>query len=424
MKVKSGLPGLRKALYYVVALMLIIWLLFITNIIILVVVALRYHEDMPEYVEGGEVMDALTLTENGYELSVPMQEALTKTQQWAMLLDENGKVIWSCRKPAEIKESYTQSEIARMSKWYLEDYPVYLRVWDERIMVVGVPKFSMWKYNIEFPISWIDYMKDVWLWIVLVDFSLVLMSAFFFTRKWSESREQVRIEWISGISHDIRTPLSMVMGYSDVLQNSENLSAEEKRQMEVIRHQSIVMKELVEDLNLTSRLEYSMQALRVEKLRPAVVLREVAAAFLSDVNEKEADIDLVVSGQAEELWIEADRQLLIRAFRNLLNNSLQHGEQQTMKLVTLRMWKERRWCCISFADNGVGYPQELLRQLHSRKQKKAMQNIGGLHIVQKIVLAHGGRIHFENNKQGGSFCGIRFRTCEPENNDKKQYKSK
>lgn len=409
MKIRSGLPGIRKALYFALALMLVIWLMFIGNIILFVVVAIQYHEEMPEYVEGGEVMEALTVTQNGYELSASMQEALTKMQQWAMLLDENGKVVWSYRKPVEIKESFTMSEIARMSKWYLEDYPVYLRVWEDRIMVVGVPKFSMWKYNIEFPISWIDYMKSVWIWIVLFEFVLVLLSVFFFTRKWSKNREQVRMEWISGISHDIRTPMSMVMGYSDALLSSANLSAEEKRQMEVIKHQSIVMKELVEDLNLTSRLEYSMQALRVEKLRPAAVLREVAAAFLSDVNEEEADIDMVVSGQAEELWVRADRQLLIRAFRNLLNNSLQHGQQQTATVITLRMWKEGGWCCISFADNGVGYSQDLLRRLYNRKKKKVSQHIGGLNIVQKIVLAHGGRIRFENNKQGSSFCEIRLR---------------
>lgn len=409
MKIRSGLPGIRKALYFALALMLVIWLMFIGNIILFVVVAIQYHEDMPEYVEGGEVMEALTVTQNGYELSASMQEALTKMQQWAMLLDENGKVVWSYRKPVEIKESFTMSEIARMSKWYLEDYPVYLRVWEDRIMVVGVPKFSMWKYNIEFPISWIDYMKSVWIWIVLFEFVLVLLSVFFFTRKWSKNREQVRMEWISGISHDIRTPMSMVMGYSDALLSSANLSAEEKRQMEVIKHQSIVMKELVEDLNLTSRLEYSMQALRVEKLRPAAVLREVAAAFLSDVNEEEADIDMVVSGQAEELWVRADRQLLIRAFRNLLNNSLQHGQQQTATVITLRMWKEGGWCCIGFADNGGGYSQDLLRRLHNRKKKKVSQHIGGLNIVQKIVLAHGGKIRFENNKQGSSFCEIRLR---------------
>lgn len=62
-----------------------------------------------------------------------------------MLFDESGNVIWSYGKPEELKEDYSRSEIARMSKWYLNDYPVYLRVWDDKIMIVGIPKGSIWK---------------------------------------------------------------------------------------------------------------------------------------------------------------------------------------------------------------------------------------------------------------------------------------
>lgn len=337
-----------------------------------------------------------------------MQAELAGKNQWAMLLDENGNAVWSYRKPEEIKESYSRSEIARMSKWYLEDYPVYLRVWDERILVLGIPKHSMWKYNMEFPLAWIDFMSSVWFWIVLSDFLLVLTLAFFFVKRQMKNREQARIEWIAGISHDIRTPLSMVIGYSDALCGSGNLTEEERRQMALIRHQSMVMKELVEDLNLTSRLEYSMQALRVEKMRPAAVLREAAAAFLSDAAEGKLEIEAEISEQAEELWIEADRKLLVRALRNLFNNSIQHGEQGEVTVISLHMWKEKRWCCISFSDNGVGYSQEVLNQLQSRKKEKAEPKIRGLGIVRKIVLAHDGKIRFENNREGGCFCTMKF----------------
>ncbi|MDE6846472.1 MAG: HAMP domain-containing histidine kinase [Lachnospiraceae bacterium] len=409
MEIRRNLTGMHKTFYYAMAIILIAGLMLMVNVIILLTIAIQYHRDMPEYVQGGEVMEELTLTEEGYELSDAVQVKMEELDQWAILLNEDGKVIWSYRKPVEIKESYSQSDIARMSRYYLKDYPVYLRVWDDRIMVVGLPKYSMWKYNMEFPIPWMEYVKEVWFWIVLFDFLLILVLSFFFTRRWSKNREQVRIEWIAGISHDIRTPLSMVMGYSDTLQNSENLSAEEQRQMAVIRHQSIVMKELVEDLNLTSRLEYSMQALRMEKVRPAVVLREVAAAFLSDAKEGELEIDVDISGQSEEIWIKADRNLLVRALRNLFHNSLQHSEQRETMVITLRMWKEGRWCFISFSDNGVGYSPEVLHQMHNQKKKRVMQNIRGLGIVQKVVMAHGGKIHFENNGQGGGFCEMKFR---------------
>ena len=411
MRIKRNLLGVHRISYYMITFLMIAGLMLMVNVILFVIVAVRCHEETPEYVYGGEVMDELVLTEDGYKLSDAMKIQMEELDQWAILLNENGKVIWSYRKPAEIKESYSISEIARMCRWYLKDYPVYLRVWDDRIMVVGRPKHSTWRYNIEFPVSWIKYIQEVWIWLVLFDFLMVLFLAFFFTRRWSRNREQVRIEWISGISHDIRTPLSMVMGYSDALQGSENLSTEERRQIAVIRHQSMIMKELIEDLNLTSRLEYSMQALRVEKVRPAVLLREVAAAFLSDAGEGELEIALEISPQAEEVSVKADRKLLVRAFRNLFHNSLQHSEQNETIQITIHMWQEGRWCYISFSDNGIGYPPEVLDRLRDKRKKRAAQNIRGLGIVQKIVLAHKGKIRFENNRQGGSFCEICLRTC-------------
>lgn len=412
MRIKNRRPGVRTVMYYVTAFMWTIMLTLIINLILLFMLLLRYHQYNPEYMYGGMIMEELTLTEGGYELSETMQQRLTELNQWAMLLDENGEVIWSFRKPEEIKDSYSRSDIANMCRWYLKDYPVYLRVWDDKIMVVARPKNSMWKYNIESPVAWIQYMLRIGVWIVVLDFLGILILMAFLLRRGAKNREQARIEWIAGISHDIRTPLSMVMGYADMLESDEALSEEGRREAAVIRHQSIVMKELIEDLNLTSRLEYSMQPLRVEKIRPTAVVRGVAAAFLSDAKDGELEIDVDISDRAEEIWIKADQKLLIRALRNLFHNSLQHGKKGKTMLIRLHIWQERKWCCVSFADNGTGYSGEVLRGLQGGRKKRAGQNIRGLGIVQKIVLAHGGRIRFRNNAEGGSYCEMRFRTAE------------
>lgn len=409
MRIRNRRPGVRTVMYYAKAFMWTIVLTLIINFILLFVLLLRYHQFNPDYMYGGMVMGELTLTEEGYELSDLMQERLTKLDQWAMLLDENGDVIWSFRKPPEIKGSYSNSEIAAMCRWYLNDYPVYLRVWEDKIMVVARPKDSMWKYNVELPVAWIKYIMRIGGWIIVFDFLGILVLAAFLLRRGAKNREQARIEWIAGISHDIRTPLSMVMGYADMLESNGTLTEEERREAAVIRHQSMVMKELIEDLNLTSRLEYSMQPLRMEKVRPTAVVREVAAAFLSDARDDELEIDVDISGHAEEVWIRADQKLLIRALRNLFHNSLQHGRKGKIMLIRLHVWQERKWCCISFADNGIGYSEEVLRGLRSGRKKRAEQNIRGLGIVQKIVLAHGGRILFRNNAEGGSYCEMRFR---------------
>ena len=406
---KKSVTGIRIFSYSVFTFVIIAGLTLAVNITFFILLALQYHQVMPKYIKGEEVIEELTLTQDGYRLSDRMGSQLDEKGQWAMLLDETGRVVWSHGRPEEIGDSYTVSDIARMSRWYLEDYPVYMRVWEDSVMVVAIPRNSMWKYNLEFPISWIEYFKRIWYWMLLFDFLWILTLAVVFTRRWSKSREQARIEWIAGISHDTRTPLAVALGYADALESGGRLSGEERQKAAVIRHQCMVMKELIEDLNLTSRLEYSMQALRMEEVHPAAVLREVAAAFLDDAGEGTLEIEMDLDRQAEGIVLMADRQLLVRALRNLFHNSLRHSEQTDTTVIRLGLREEKRFCRILFADNGIGYSDEMLRQLNGRKSRQPTPKYTGLGIVCRIVQARGGQTVFGNGAQGGSFCEMRFR---------------
>ena len=381
----------------------------ILNIVFLISAAVVYVNTDSSYINGGRVMEALHLTKSGYELAEELAEEFAQKEQWAMLLDENGRVIWSIRKPEELEEGYSRSEIARMSKWYLKGYPVQMRAWDDRIMVVGMQKETMWKYNIEFSISWMDFLKRTILACLFINFIWIVALAFLFTKRFTRNRERARIEWIAGISHDIRTPLSVVMGYADTLEHSEGLAEEARQQAAVIRHQSMVMKELIADLNLTSQLEYSMQALRKEKVRPAEIIRGVAVSFLNDSMPGELGIDVQIAPSAEQLCVNADRQLFVRVFRNLINNSVKHSGKSGSVEIRISMWQEKKKCDIRLEDNGVGYSEEVLRRLRSRKKDSPGENIRGLEIVKKIILAHGGKIRFGNGEEGGGYCMIALR---------------
>lgn len=393
-------------LYGVLTVLGIVFLTGVLNIIFLISAAVAYVNMDSSYIQGGKVMEALTPTESGYELDGKMAEEFERQDQWAMLLDQTGQVIWSIRKPEELEDQYTQSDIARMSKWYLKGYPVQMRAWDDRIMIVGMQKEMMWKYNIEFSISWMDIVKRTFWVFFFINFVWIVVLAFIFTRRFTKKRERARIEWIAGISHDIRTPLSMVMGYSDTLEHAEELPEEARQQAAVIRHQSVVMKELISDLNLTSQLEYSMQTLRKEETRPAEIVRAVAASFLNDAM---LEIEMEIDESGEQMVVKADRQLLVRAFRNLINNSVKHGGQADTVKIKISLWGEKRKCYIRFQDNGVGYSEEVLQRLQGRKKEGNAENIRGLEIVRKIILAHGGKIGFGNCEEGGGYCLIVLR---------------
>lgn len=386
----------------------IVLLVVVLNLVICIVSMFVYVKKNVTNIGGGEVREALLVTEDGYALTYEMSQKLAEKEQWAMLLDGKGHELWSYRKPAELADSYSRTDIARMTRWYLDGYPVWLRVWEDEIMVVGMEKDTVWKYPVEFSISWMDYVKQVGLYFLLINIAWIVLLAALFTRRFMRNRERARIEWIAGISHDIRTPLSMVMGYADTLEKNGELSEEARQQAAVIRHQSVVMKELIADLNLTSQLEYSMQPLRREHVRPAQTLRSVAAAFLNDDSEGNLQIEVEIDGKAEQTALSADEQLLQRAFRNLILNSIKHSGHSEALEIRIRMWEERRHLWICFEDNGAGYSEEVLRRLRDQKKKDAGSSIRGLEIVKKIVTAHGGRVRFGNREEGGSFCEMRF----------------
>ncbi len=100
-------------------------------------------------------------------------------------------------------------------------------------------------------------------------------------------RETARANWIAGVSHDIRTPLSMVMGYAGQLENDMQLSEDNRKKAVVIVQQSKRMRNLINDLNLASKLEYNMQPINPERQNLIAVIRQVIVDFINmNIDEK------------------------------------------------------------------------------------------------------------------------------------------
>ena len=92
-------------------------------------------------------------------------------------------------------------------------------------------------------------------------------------------KDNTRAEWIRGVSHDIRTPLSMVLGYASELEDDDTLPTDARQQAGMIRRQGERLRSLVEDLNLTTKLEYALQPIR----RETVDLAEIGRQAVSEV---------------------------------------------------------------------------------------------------------------------------------------------
>lgn len=375
-----------------------------------------------------------------------------------MVLDDQGDVVCSWNKPKELKEHYTLGEVAAFTRWYLEDYPVKVLRTKKGLLVAGREKNSVWKYSVEIAEN---SMKDAIAYMqifVALNFAVMFLVAFFLgyryykslrplsegigalsenrkihlaekgaasslaaqinrtsdvlesQRNALEKRDTARTEWIAGVSHDIRTPLSMIMGYADELERSVYLDGEERAKAAVIRSQSLKIRQLIEDLNLTSKLEYHMQPLRIHAFYPASLLRQLAAEVINEEPGEQYELIPDIEPELEGFEIKGDERLISRAVRNLLNNSIRHNPGGCRIYLTAR--RKEEGFLIRVRDDGRGIGDEIVRCLTEEKEggdenlsggafqkrKKEKPHIMGLRIVKQIVLAHKGV--FEIQEEG------------------------
>ncbi len=223
-----------------------------------------------------KLSQSLVLEEGRYHFTG--EDLLAQQDLWLMLVGRDGQVLWQYNKPAEVPDQYDLLDVAAFTRWYLEDYPVQTRIRPDGLLVAGAPKGSTWKLTISLS-EQILHLLPVW-GVLLFFLSLicVLALAALLLRRWfrqdQQARDEARSDWINGISHDIRTPLSMVMGYAGQLEADSALPPARRDQAAIIRRQSQTIRDLVNDLNLTMRLDCQMQALRKTKLDLAPFLRQ------------------------------------------------------------------------------------------------------------------------------------------------------
>ena len=103
--------------------------------------------------------------------------------KWCILIDEGGNIIWEQNKPNDIPDRYTINDIAKMTRWYLNDYPVYVRAEDYGLLVLGIPKNSVGKYDLEYSMDWFDTLPQRILIILALNLLLAVLLALLFGSK-------------------------------------------------------------------------------------------------------------------------------------------------------------------------------------------------------------------------------------------------
>lgn len=426
----------------------ILLLFIIVNVVLIGIVLLTAnHNSTDPDVPIGRLADMVTETNGTISAMQEVSETLADCNAWAMLLDDDGTVIWEQKMPDELPRSYTAAQIAKFSRWYLQDYPVYVWEHPSGLFVIGYPPNSMQKYNVSVDASYLYTYIFGLLAAFIVNVLLMLLLFWHSTRKVEKAvrpiltgintmaqgrpvnleergelaevnaelnraaeqlqkKDTARAEWISGISHDIRTPLSIILGYAGEMEDDASLPIDVQKQAGIMRKQGEKLRQLICDLNLASKLEYSMQPMKKALISPVELARQSMSDFINNGLDERYSLELNIGAGAENVLIEGDNALLKRMLGNIIENSISHNPNGCD--ITLCVEADSTACKILVADTGCGADERLLARLNDAEQVTITQNDkgeashgNGLKLVKQIIKAHKGTVCFSNNTPHG-----------------------
>lgn len=395
---------------------------------------------------------------------------LDSKNNWIQILDENGKEVYNYNKPVSIKTKHTPMELINGYKYaggLSKNNSDNILVGDKNInninytYIVGFEKNKLEKiiytystYNL------VDTFRKTTIWIFIADIIIAIVFGYIFSKrlinpmktiingvdnleegkydiyykerglykavykklnnlsdtlKQSEIErkkiDNMRQEWIANISHDIKTPLSSIKGYAELLSSEYEFSREEIYEYgEIINSKSEYIKELVDDLNLTMKLKNNDSILNKEDTNLVRLLKDSIIEILNDPRYCDIDIDFICDKSI--IKIDVDKSLIRRVINNLLYNAIVHNDKNISIVVKLYEVDDVVNICIS--DDGKGISKEDLKYIFDRYYRgtntgEAHKGSGlGMAIAKEIILAHGGSIDIESDLDNGTSILIKL----------------
>jgi two-component system phosphate regulon sensor histidine kinase PhoR len=222
--------------------------------------------------------------------------------------------------------------------------------------------------------------------------------------------EEMRADFVANASHELRTPLAALLGFIETLQGpAKNDPAARERFLEIMRKQAARMARLIDDLLSLSRIELNAHLRPSTPVELASIVRQVVDGLQTLARDRNVEIN--VSAPPEPLVVLGDRDELIRALENLVENALKYGEAGKRVDIAIRRvptpsGEEAR---ISVRDYGPGIAPEHLPRLTERfyrvdvADSRAQGGTGlGLALVKHVLNRHGGRVAIESVPGSGA----------------------
>ncbi|WP_413375925.1 sensor histidine kinase [Alkalihalobacillus sp. 1P02AB] len=384
-------------------------------------------------------------------------DALQAFGGWIQILDQNGQVLSSYLAPNDVSTHYSPFELIHKYKYMDDDFTTYfVGEFETYSYLIGVPQSKEERvvFMVDAESIW-SYASKSLLAITIVDLFIAMLVGLLFStiltkpvshlinrisqlksRNFSVQKtkrpgiyktvfanlnevsktlqaheeerlklEKMRNEWISNVSHDLKTPLASIQGYAELLRDQNVSPVERLEYAEVIERQSIYMKDLLDDFNLTMRLRNQELPLNLLETRMESFVREIVIDLLNDPQFGQYEIDFT-SDSSKLKWA-IDRHLMKRSILNFVYNALIHNDAHIT--IDIRVTTDS----ITIKDNGKGIAEEDLDQIFERYYRGTnTDNIRGtglgMAISRDIIEAHGGTVNLTSHVGLGTIVEIRL----------------
>lgn len=221
-----------------------------------------------------------------------------------------------------------------------------------------------------------------------------------------EKANRIRREMTADIAHDLRTPLSVLLGYTEALSDGKLPGTPEIYQ--VMHQETRHLKVLIDDLRTLSMADAGELPLNLQLIQPGMIFQRTAAALKARAEEKGIQIEMELAEPLPDLQLDPDR--MAQVFGNLVSNALRYTPPQGK--ITLAAFVRAGNVIMQVRDTGTGIAPEDLPNIFNRfyRGEKSRQDNGdaglGLSIAKSLVELHHGTIQVESKPGEGAVFTI------------------
>ncbi|MDX8044985.1 HAMP domain-containing sensor histidine kinase [Gracilibacillus sp. S3-1-1] len=441
--------------YLVSAVIIVILVIFINVFMIFSLLIIQARFDIPIFQDSEisaeqftrEFQTHLAVENHDVQIDQDGKKELIDQNAWIQVLDENGQVITGYREPKSLPQRYTPADIIQHYKYKEVDAEttVFVGEKDGYSYLMGIENPNINRFVLTSDIRNIFQAIKVFLGILVIDIIIALLIGYVFSTRLTkpinrvidgikqlankdysidyqpngvykkvfhnmnnlskqlkenererEKTEQMREEWLANISHDIKTPLSSIKGYAELMTDPDyNISLEEMCEYaEIIEKKSVYIKDVMDDLHLTTKLKNNTLILNKQETNMVELLRNCVIDILNDPQYVDAHIEF--DAIQEQIPMKVDQTLMKRAINNLIYNALVHNTKEVNIDVSIKV--DEKHLTIQIKDDGKGIEQAEVDKIFDRYYRGT--NTGerhkgsglGMAIAKDVIKEHQGEI--------------------------------